>query len=488
MLQKIKGFHLFPSDDRNKKQVLFCLTLITFLASLPQLCGYIGSGEKLARYLQHIEMIKEGITNGQFYILMEPMQEAGYADTVFCCNILFFVQALLRVLGVSVTAGYSIYCIMLNVLTTWIAWYCFGKIFQSNSVGLVCSALYTLSIPRIYRLVVAGAVEEVSALMFLPFIVYGLYCVLLEEQEKKRNGAPWVSLVVGYTGLIQTHLLTYEITLCITVLICLLCVRKLFCRSAFPQLLKGICAAAGLSMWYCIPLVDSYLRNDRLSHDAIQGNGLFITQVLYQFWGLASKGVKGDSGMMAANPDGVGFVLFFGLVVFAAMWFQGYFLSQEEGCFRLAKISCVFGFVLLCMTLRNFPWDRIQRLNCLSSVLVGELKSPDRLLGWALTFLVTVFGFCLWYFRNREGYFYWIGIGLAIFTVIFGSMSLMESLITGESSGIVYDLEAWRTVDGAEASFCIFDGPWYWVTGEIITVGTVLGIGIRWWRKRRKKA
>ena len=61
----------------------------------------------------------------------------------------------------------------------------FHIFFKDRIIGLVCSALYTLSIFRFFKLVMVGAVGEGSAYTFLPLVVYGIYLVFEKDVEDR---------------------------------------------------------------------------------------------------------------------------------------------------------------------------------------------------------------------------------------------------------------------------------------------------------------
>ena len=195
-----------------------------------------------------IEGVKDGLLSGQFPVRLEPewVNGHGYANGVLYCNALFLFPALLRLLGFTVTASYNMFGIALNVATALIAYYCFAKIFKNHYIGLFCSGLYTLSVFRIYRLMIVTAVGEGSALTFLPLILYGLYRVFTENPREKSYRTAWLPIAFGYAGIMQTHVLTCEITAFLTIIVCLVFIKKIFCLPTFLELAKGAAGAADL--------------------------------------------------------------------------------------------------------------------------------------------------------------------------------------------------------------------------------------------------
>lgn len=304
------------------KHVFFSVTVIGFIASILYLCEYTITGPDLTYHLQRIEGVKDGILGGQFPVRLEPrwVYDHGYANAVFYCNAFLYFPALLRLLGFTISASYNIYCIVLNIATAWISYFCFCRIFQKNNIGIVCSALYTLSIIRIYKLMITSAVGEGTAITFIPLVLYGLYRIFTEDSEDKKYRTAWVPLMFGFGGLIQSHVLTCEITVGVVFLFCLACMRRFFRRNTIREFAKGAIASLLVSLWFLVPFLDYYITQDvhikHVSGRTIQDRGLYIAQLAFHFWKKESNEPNGGSGMQFSHPVGVGFVLIAALGIF----------------------------------------------------------------------------------------------------------------------------------------------------------------------------
>ena len=421
-----------PTD---KRTVFFCVMLISFVASLPYLMGLSISGADLTYHLHRIEGVRDGWLSGQFPVRLEPewVYGHGYANAIFYCNALLSFPALLRLLGFTVTTSYNIYCIGLNLATAWISYYCFSRIFKSYKTGIALSALYTLSIFRIYKLVITSAVGEGSAVTFMPLVLYGLYRIFTEDPKDKKYNTAWLPVTIGYAGLMQTHVLSCEITAFLTIVICLVCIRKVFKKETFVELAKGALGAIGLSLWYLVPFLDYYITQDvhikHVSARTIQDRGLYIGQLAYHFWKLTGVGMGDAEGMQWCHPVGIGLVLILALGVFVILWFSGRMTNQgrKNPIITLGKASALLGTLLLLMSLDIFPWDKIQFINSITASLVSSLQFPNRFLGWGTVFLVAVFGVCLWYFEKQGMKWQWYaGMLVMVLGVSTSSMYLLD--------------------------------------------------------------
>ncbi len=452
---------------KEKKNIIVGLSAIVLLASLPFMQEGILSGGDLGYHLQRIEGVKDGIISGQFPVRLEPewLYGHGYANGVFYCNTLLYIPAFFRWMGFTVGTSYKIFAIILNIATAGIAYYCFGRIFKNGYIGLLCSALHTLSIYRLYKFAICGAVGESSAFLFLPMILYGFYRCFSEDAGSRTYKTAWIPLAVGYAGILQTHVLTCEITAFLTIIVCIIFVKKIFVRETFLALLKGAMAAMAMSFWYLVPFLDYYLNEDvhihHVSARRIQSNGTYLAQLFFHWWRSGDNSSPGDQGMTGSQAMGIGLVLGIGFLIFCILWFSGKWKTKEEAAeakrkegkiIFLGKISCILGALFLVMSLNIFPWDRLQELNPLAASLISSIQYPDRFIGWATIFLVCLWGCLLWFFRENNKWRYYLGIICIFIGITTSSMYLTDFVCRDTSEVYLYNEEGMGCgyISGAE--------------------------------------
>lgn len=462
---------LYPVS-KEKKTVFFWCGVVAFIASLPYLLGNNFVGIDVVFHLERIEGVADGILGGQFPVRISPewVYGYGYADGVMYCNALLLFPALLRILGFPVLTAYNLYCIALNIATVWIAYYSFRGIFNNRYIGLACSALYTLSIFRIYKLVITAAAGEGSAVTFMPLVLYGYTRVFTEDPKGEAYKKSWIPLALGYIGLIQTHVLSCEITVFLTVVMCIAFARKIFHREVIRELCKAAGAAVAVSFWFLVPFLDYFFRENlhvrHVGDRRIQSAGLYPAQLAFHYWKVGSNSVGNHLGMRDSYPMGIGLVLIIGFVVFGVMWFNGRWKSGKIAA--VGKASAVFGAAMMLMSLEAFPWDKIQGLNGVCEALVGSLQFPHRFLGWGTVFLVCVFGCCLWFFREHSRKWeYYIGIVTVLIGVVTSSMYLLDFVGERDTKIWVYNKEGMGfahisdgeyLVQGTDAGLLTFGG------------------------------
>lgn len=422
--------------------VIFGIGVIAFLASIPYLYDGMISGADLTYHLQRIEGVKDGLLTGQFPVRLEPrwVFDHGYANGIFYCNLLLYFPAALRMLGFTVTESYILYCIALNIATAAIAWYCFGKMFRDDVVGLACSGLYTLSIFRVYRLLGTGAVGEGSAFTFFPLVLYGIYLVFEGKKEEREFRNSWIVLGLGYAGLVQTHVLSCEIAALMTVLLCLVYLPKLFEKERFLKCVQGAFFALGLSLWYLVPFLDYYFTQDvKIRHASartIQERGVTFVQELQTFWNFHDTAASTTERMQYTHPVGPGLFLIAGVFLLLLLLFLEVIPRGKETEKSFAIRSAGLGCLALWMATDTFPWDAIQTTSQTAATLVSSLQFPYRFIGWGMTFLIVVVGYLLSFFQKNQKLFYRMGLVIVMTAVATSYVYLIDA--EDESTGAIH--------------------------------------------------
>ena len=418
-------------EKERRHVVIFGIGVIAFLASIPYLYDGMISGADLTYHLQRIEGVKDGLLTGQFPVRLEPrwVFDHGYANGIFYCNLLLYFPALLRMVGFTVTESYILYCVGLNIATAAIAWYCFAKLFHDDVTGMVCSGLYTLSVFRVFRLLTTGAVGEGSAFTFLPLVLYGIYLVFNADTKKREFRNSWMVLGAGYAGLIQTHVLSCEMTALVTIMLCLWYLPQLFEKERFIKCVQGAFFSLGLSLWYLIPFLDYFFTQDvKIRHASartIQSRGVTFLQEIQTFWNI--QRVSSNDLEQYAYPVGPGIFLIFGAFLFFLLLFFGAF-SKETGAEKdIAIKSAVLGCVMLWMATDSFPWDWLQTTSGAASALISSLQFPYRWIGWATVFLVTAAGYLISFFKHHQEVFYRMGLVVAVVGIATSYVYLIDS-------------------------------------------------------------
>ena len=455
------------------KQVFFWLGVFTVIASLPNMFGYNISGADFTYHLQRIEGVKDGLLSGQIPVRLEPkwLYDHGYADAIFYCNIFLIVPAFFRIMGFPISFSYNVYGIAVNLATVLISYFSFKGIFKDEKIGITCSGLYSLSIFRIYKFVITSAVGEGTAYTFLPLVILGFYRIFAVEQEKDEHKNGWVPLCMGLAGIIQSHVLTCEISAMVILAMCILNIKRIFRRDIFAGLFKAAAISLLLGAWFLVPFIDYYLTQDlhvkHVSARTIQESGLEISHLLFHFWKTGDNTPVTGSGVFNSHPVGIGLVLMIPCFLFLALWFLGKLNQKGDLRLEFVKKLLIIGVVLLGMSTNLFPWDRIQRVHSLCASLISSIQFPNRFLGWGTACMVTVFGYCMLFYRDE----YWKSLGLillAFFGLVTSSLRLIEyasvsgnhyELYNSASMGFGYISGAEYLIEGTDEERLSFSKP-----------------------------
>lgn len=396
--------YLYIAYDRQfgisvkNKTVHFILALTILFSSMPLMVDYVANSGDLLFHLLRVEGIKDSILHGQFPNRIAPgwQQGYGYASPIFYGETVLYIMALLRLTGFTILTSYRIFFFWLNVATVLISYCCFKKIFKEEYIGLLCTVLYVLSVYRIFKTFFTGGFGESIAVTLLPVLVYGFYRVFSQDVESGEYKRSFVPLTIGFTGLIQTHLLTGELVGLFTIILCLVMIKKVFRKQTFIVLAKTVVYSCLLSAWFLVPFLDYMLTGDfviqHVSGRTIQDRGLYPAHLSFAFPISGSNVFYDANGMYDSQSANLGIALFAVLLLWAGLRFFGRTGTLKKEELALGRISAWFAVLSMGMSLYLFPWDRIQAINSLTAALVSSLQFPSRTLSIAAVMLTILAG------------------------------------------------------------------------------------------------
>ncbi len=447
------------SISKKDKNVAFGLALVILFSALPLMMDGMISGGDLVYHLQRIEGIKDGILSGQFPVRIAPewQQGYGYASSVFYGETILYLAAMLRMIGFSVVGTYRMFLFAVNAATVLVAYYSFRKMFGDKYIGLLCSMVYTLSIYRISKTFICGSIGETFGILFLPLIAYGFWRVFTQDIREKSYQRAWLPLTVGFTGLLQSHLLSCEQVGGFTILLCILLWKKVFRPKTFMVLAKTVIFSSLLSAWFLIPFLDYMVTGDfvikHVSGRTIQSRGLYPAHLLFTYFESGANVFFADNGMRDSQPIGVGISLLLALTVWIGLLFFRKSKALEQKELVLGKIAAGFGILAMGMSLAIFPWDKIQSLNALTATLVSSIQFPNRFLTIATVCLTIVAGVVAkWVAKEytQKG----MAVCFAAMTALvsISSVYLMNEMMNNVDTFCVYNEEGMGTgyIAGAE--------------------------------------
>lgn len=383
---------LSASRRKEMRIVLFVLLSLGIFTSMPVFSYFMPNGDDLTFHLNRIEAIKDSILNGQLPNRVSSYWNNGYgyASAVFYGEVFLYIPALLRIIGFSVQAAYKFYIIAVNFATALISWYCFKKVFHEEKVALVGCMLYMLAPYRIVSIFMRAAVGEYTAMAFFPLIFYGLYLVYTGNPDEAGYKRAWVPAMLGYTGIIQSHVISCVMVGIFTGLFCLVFLKKTLQPKRLCQLFKIGIVTVILNLWFLVPFADYFLRGYTNSAGnplgRFQANGAFLSQIFSFF----QQGT-GSSYSVAESftfPNERNYALGgFLLIIFFYILVRLYRGKGKSRMVRIGDYSLGFAALSLFMCTVWFPWDWFQQMNGLFRMITQNIQLPWRFLGLSCFFL-----------------------------------------------------------------------------------------------------
>lgn len=383
-------YYFFVPNRYQNKTVTAGLIFTVFFSSLLAFTDKVYAGHDILFHLNRIVSIAEGIQAGNWNVkIYSGMLEGyGYAAPLYYPHLFLYIPAIMYSMGVQLTISYNIYLVLVNTATCLVSYFCCDRVIKDKKIAMIGSFLYTTAAYRIVSLHVRTAMGEYTAMIFLPLLIYGFYKLYTSEKGAKFGLFDCMPVILGLTGMIQSHILTCEMAAFFIVIFCLIRFKKTF----QPRRLAALAASAGavlvLNAGFIIPLLTSFGSGvciESAENNVIQKYGVSFSQmfnVLYNYSGGANE----LSTNSAISPT-VGFALVIGLAVFGYCYvYQERLAVTDKKEMKAGKICFWFSLVCILFSTRYFPWDSICAMNGFMGKIFGAIQYPWRYLGLAAAF------------------------------------------------------------------------------------------------------
>lgn len=394
---------------REQQVVVWTLLLCIVISYLPYLTDYFSFGADSDFQILRIESLKESLLHApQLPIRVQShwLYDHGYAVSLFYGDLFLFFPAFLRILGFSLMNSYKIFVLAVMAGTGVISYISFYRCVRHRYAALAGTVFYMLAPYRLYNFYNRGAMGEYLAMMFLPLICCGMYLMFtgnVHDNSYKRNK---LYLIVGLTGILQSHLLSCEMVGGIIMVTCLILWKKTFRKQTFLQLLQAAVVTLLINSWFWLPLLymmgsDNYFFNDLVEKN-IQGYGTQLAGIVQLFPNMGGA----QTGMYRCEPIQMGAAALFMLIGYVLFTIIRRLDKGKKTMVNPWTGICNFllGWivVLLIMSTRYFPWDALATLPVLK-YLVTAIQFATRLLS-PISVLCAMFAafFVLWLQREAE--------------------------------------------------------------------------------------
>lgn len=376
---------------------LLLLVSITLVACTPQLCQCIFVGMDLTVHLNRIEGLALTLAGGQFpaRLYTDIVAGRGYPFGIMYPDLLLYPAALLRLAGFTLENAYRFFVLYITALTSLITWYSLYRVTHNDPIALTGTALYVLSPDRLD--LARSALGSFSARAFLPLIIYGLWNIFTTPSHDRRHKWCWAPLAIGFSGLLNTHILSLELGGLLAVAICLFYFRQTFTRMALTRIAKASVATILCNLWFLVPFLQ-FFKACAVGHSSANttwflSSGLSLANLLILFPVSGSYIPSGGNKRMEWTyfPGGLFIlsIILCGFVLFSLK-------SEERKHLPLVHLcrGCLgFGCFTALLATEFFPWRTIfSILPSFANTLLAKMQFCARFL--TFTPILFIFAAC----------------------------------------------------------------------------------------------
>ncbi|MCI8293929.1 MAG: hypothetical protein HFH53_10430 [Hespellia sp.] len=409
LLFAVTAFLLIQINDWNRWGYWIVAFGAGLILSLPYAGETLNVGDDLYFHLERIRGIADALQSGQFPVRISAAFLSGYgfSNDMMYPELFLYVPALLYMAGISLMTAYKFLILCVNLAAAGVGYFSFRGILSSEKLGLVCSLLYLLNPYRLMNIFHREATGEMLAQIFLPLLLYGMYELICGNYKK------WWIVVVAATGIVQSHILSVEMSIGFVVLSVLLSIPY-FVRQTkdmhqntseagrlksarwwsaewvqrFVAMIKAGVVVIGINLWFIVPFLD-HLRDDnyiRTQATDMQNSALDLYEIFRILPVFQGPHVV-EGGVNRQYFATIGCVLLFG--VFIYLYYAFIKKSLNVQFLRIGNVCLGLGILSCYLTTRCFPWNCLKDMEWLYP-MVGVIQFPWRFLAYASVFLSVV--------------------------------------------------------------------------------------------------
>jgi len=366
-------------------QVFYFLTVMSILVCMPLFIDYFQLADDVTFHITRIEGLVQSWQIGQFPSRMQPnwLEGMGYPVSIMYGDVFLWFSALLHMIGFDLMVSYKAGVAVMNVATVWISYFCFKNIFHDRKIGVWGTFLYTFSLYRLYNVYMRGAVGEYTAMTFLPVVAWALYGLLSADIKKAKEKKYIWLLAAGFTGLLLSHVLSFEFAGLFTIFTLLIFWRRTIRKETLTGIIKAALLAIAANLWFLIPFLDYTLHMNMVvltRIDLIQNKGLFPVQLLSLVQWAGTHAYMYQHGMQDVRPFGMGAGMLIGGGAFLYFWIIKGKKTRKIKEINLGKACFIMGTVAAVLCLDFFPWDAIASSSKALTKVTSSIQFPYRLL------------------------------------------------------------------------------------------------------------
>lgn len=310
--------------------------------------------------------------------------------------------------------------------------------------------IYTLSVYRLTDIYFRAAVGDFTAMAFFPLIIWGFYKIYTVE-DGKDNRLQWFPLALGYTGVIQSHILSCEMVAFFSIIFFMFFWKRTLDKHVIKILMKVFLSVIAINLNFIVPFLDYMRENFKVklftSGNGIQSMGLPLAQLFAITPGGSTRLNTYEVGMQKEMPMGLGITF----LVILALLIISLINKDNKLCapFRFAIIISIFAIIL---STDIFPYDFLIEVPVLKS-LINTLQFPFRFMGIVTVTLTLVSCYLVKYAHILYKHGVFSGLILFVLSVsLYQGLTMSGDILNTKDAVRIYSGEAAVMWDGGIGS------------------------------------
>lgn len=349
---------------------LILIGLAVLIASGPALKDTVCIGHDTTFHLVRLCNLADGLRAGQFPVRIGGFSYNGYGaiTSVFYPDVFLYGPALLMNLGASLQYAVNLFFIAVNAASAWAMYAAAKRMFGDEWAALSASILYTLAIYRVSDVFTRYAFGEMTAMVFLPLFLLGLYEAVLGDKRR------WVTLGVSAACIALSHMLSTLICALMAAGVCMVFIARIVREHRLLSIVKAIALAGALCAFQLVPFLMYSMQG--IGAQELAKDPAFFALAPAQLFLLGA----GELSLDPRDTTLATFALEIGLPLLMGATLALYATATAErrdGKDRLAVLLTAAGAAFAFMATTLFPWGHVR---VLTRGLSDYLQFPWRFL------------------------------------------------------------------------------------------------------------
>ena len=349
---------------------LILIGLAVLIASGPALKDTVCIGHDTTFHLVRLCNLADGLAAGQLPVRIGGFSYNGYGaiTSVFYPDIFLYGPALLMNGGASLQYAVNVFFIAVNAASAWAMYAAAKQMFRDEWAAVCASILYTLSIYRVSDVFTRYAFGEMTAMVFLPLFLLGLYEAVLGDRRR------WVLLGVSAACIALSHMLSTLICALAAAGMCALFIVRIVRERRLGAILKAAALALALCAFQLVPFV-MYSMQGIGAQELAKDPAFFALSPAQLFLlGAGELSLDPRDRTLATFALEIGLPLLLGA---ALALYSAATAEKRDGKDSLAVLLTAAGTAFAFMATTLFPWSHVR---VLTRGLSDYLQFPWRFL------------------------------------------------------------------------------------------------------------